>query len=209
VRRFLTVAPELPFPLEFLELEEGVQSFRRGELHITAFPVEHSMPCRGYTVELPRAGRFDPDRARGAGIPVQFWGRLQKGEIITENGQKYTPDQVLGPPRRGLKLVYSTDSRPVQEIARQAEGADLLVCEGMYGEPEKAQKAAEKRHMTFQEAAALAAQAKPERLWLTHFSPALTEPETYLPLAREIFPATELGEDGKRITLRFKDEKGN
>ena len=209
VRRFLTVAPELPFPLEFLELEEGVQSFRRGELHITAFPVEHSMPCRGYTLELPRAGRFDPDRAREAGIPVPFWGRLQKGEIITENGQTYTPDQVLGPPRRGLKLVYSTDSRPVQEIARQAAGADLMVCEGMYGEPEKAQKAAEKRHMTFQEAAALAAQAQPERLWLTHFSPALTEPEAYLPLAREIFPATELGEDGKRITLRFKDEKGN
>ena len=84
-----------------------------------------------------------------------------------------------------------------------------MVCEGMYGEPEKAQKAAEKRHMTFQEAAALAAQARPERLWLTHYSPALTEPEAYLPLAREIFPATELGEDGKRITLRFKDEKGN
>jgi ribonuclease Z len=207
VRRFLTVAPELPFPLEFLELEEGVQSFRRGELHITAFPVEHSMPCRGYTVELPRAGRFDPVRARAAGIPVALWSRLQKGETITQDGVTYTPDQVLGPARRGLKLVYTTDTRPVPEIARQAADADLLICEGMYGEPEKAEKAAAKKHMTFQEAARLAEKAQPEALWLTHFSPALTRPEEYLPLARSIFPATELGEDGKRITLRFKEER--
>ena len=207
VRRFLTVAPELPFPLDFLELGEGVQSFIRGELRITAFPVEHSLPCRGYTVELPRAGRFDPVRARTAGIPVALWSRLQKGETITQDGVTYTPEQVLGPARRGLKLVYTTDTRPVPEIARQAADADLLICEGMYGEPEKAEKAAAKKHMTFQEAARLAEKAQPEALWLTHFSPALTRPEEYLPLARSIFPATELGEDGKRITLRFKEER--
>ena len=208
VRRFLTVAPELPFPLEFLELGEGVQRFRRHELRVTAFPAEHSMVCRGYTVELPRAGRFDPQRAKAADIPVKLWSRLQKGETVTQDGTTYTPDMVLGPARRGLKLVYCTDTRPVPEIARQAAGADLLICEGMYGEPEKAKKAAEKKHMTFQEAARLAAQAQPERLWLTHFSPALTKPEEYLPLARDIFPATELGADGKRITLQFKDERG-
>lgn len=208
VRRFLTVAPELPFPLEFLELGEGVQTFPRHELRVTAFPVEHSMVCRGYTVELPRAGRFDPQRAKAANIPVQLWSRLQKGETVTQDERTYTPDMVLGPARRGLKLVYCTDTRPVPEIARQAAGADLLLCEGMYGEPEKAKKAAEKRHMTFQEAARLAAQAQPERLWLTHFSPALTQPEAYLPFAREIFPATELGADGKRITLQFQDERG-
>lgn len=207
VRRFLTVAPELPFPLAFLELGEGVQRFQRRELHITAFPAEHSMVCRGYTVELPRAGRFDPRRAKAAEIPVQLWSRLQKGETITEGGVTYTPEQVLGPPRQGLKLVYCTDTRPVPEIARQAAGADLLICEGMYGEPEKAKKAAEKKHMTFREAAALAARAQPERLWLTHFSPALTQPEEYLPFAREIFPAAELGADGKRITLRFREER--
>ncbi len=205
VRRFLTVAPELPFPIRLLELGEGVESFPWGALRITAFPLEHSMPCRGYTLELPRAGRFDPARAKAAEIPVRLWSRLQKGEVITQDGHTYTPDQVLGPARRGLKLVYCTDTRPVAEIARQAVGADLLVCEGMYGEPEKAKKAAQKKHMTFQEAAALAAQAQPERLWLTHFSPALTQPEAFLPLVREQFPAAELGEDGKQITLQFQE----
>ena len=208
VRRFLTVAPELPFPIHLLELGEGVESFQRGELRVTAFPVEHSMPCRGYTLELPRSGRFDPQRAKTANIPVKLWSRLQKGETITEEGRTFTPELVLGPARRGLKLVYCTDTRPVPGIARQAEGADLLVCEGMYGEPEKAKKAAQKKHMTFQEAAALAAKARPERLWLTHFSPALTQPEAYLPLAQALFPATELGEDGKQITLHFQEERG-
>jgi ribonuclease Z len=205
VSALLTIAPELPFPLEFLELGEGEQTLLRGELKVTAFPVEHSMACRGYTVELPRAGRFDPQRAREAEIPVQLWSRLQKGETITEHGITYRPEQVLGAPRKGLKLTYCTDTRPVPLIARQAAGADLFICEGMYGEPEKGEKAAEKKHMTFQEAAALAAQAQPKRLWLTHYSPALTQPEEFLPLAQEIFPAVELGEDGKRITLRFEE----
>lgn len=208
VRRFLTVAPELPFPIRLLELGEGVQTLSCGALRLSAFPVEHSMPCRGYTLELPRQGRFDPRRAREQGIPIPLWSRLQKGETIEGDGVTYTPEQVLGPPRRGLKVVYTTDTRPVPEIVRQAAEADLLVCEGMYGEPEKAEKAAAKKHMTFQEAAELARRAGPRRLWLTHFSPALTRPEEYLPLARSIFPATELGEDGKRLELRFQDEKG-
>lgn len=205
VRNLLTLAPELPFPIELLELGDGETSFQRGELEICAFPLEHSMVCRGYSVKLSRPGRFDPERARAAEIPLQLWGRLQHGETIVQDGRTFSPDMVLGPPRRGLKLTYCTDTRPVLRIAKQAQGADLLVCEGMYGEPEKAKKAADKKHMTFQEAARLAAKAQPERLWLTHYSPALTQPGEFLPLAQAIFPKTELGTDGKRITLRFQD----
>ena len=206
VRAFLTIAPELPFPLEFEEQEEGIRRLSRKGYAITSFPLAHSMACRGYTVELPRAGRFDRSRAEAAGIPVTLWGRLQKGETVIANGQAFRPEQVLGAPRRGLKVTYCTDTRPLMTMAEQAKDADLFICEGMYGEPEKAEKAAEKKHMTFQEAAMLACRAQPRRLWLTHFSPALTEPERSLPLAQEVFPQAELGKDGKRITLKFEEK---
>ena len=80
---------------------------------------------------------------------------------------------VLGPARKGIKVTYCTDTRPTKEIAQQAAGSDLFICEGMYGEPEKAKKAVEYKHMTFTEAAALAKQAQPKEMWLTHYSPSL------------------------------------
>jgi ribonuclease Z len=62
---------------------------------------------------------------------------------------------VLGPPRKGLKLTYTTDTRPTESILRNAAGSDLFICEGMYGEPDKDAKARENKHMTFKEAATL------------------------------------------------------
>ena len=73
-------------------------------------------------------GRFDVDRAREQMIPQKFWSRLQKGEIIEEDGRTFTPDMVLGADRRGLKVTYCTDTRPVPVIAQYAKkkDADLL-----------------------------------------------------------------------------------
>ena len=96
------------------------------------------------------------DRAREQDIPQRFWNRLQKGETIEEEGRLLTPDMVLGPARRGIKVVYCTDTRPVPVIAEYAREADLFICEGMYGEDGKEAKAREYKHMTFQEAAGLA-----------------------------------------------------
>ena len=134
--------------------------------------------------------------------------RLQKGEtILTEDGITYTPDMVLGLPRKGIKVTYCTDTRPLPIIAEQAKGADLFVCEGMYGEPEKQKKAKENKHMTFYEAAELAKEAQPEQMWLTHYSPSLTYPEQYKEQVRKIFPQTIIARDKRSVTLEFdKDE---
>ena len=92
-------------------------------------------------------------------------------------------------------------------IAEQAKGADLFVCEGMYGEPEKQKKAKENKHMTFYEAAELAKEAQPEQMWLTHYSPSLTYPEQYKEQVRKIFPQTIIARDKRSVTLEFdKDE---
>ena len=131
---------------------------------------------------------------------------LQKGEIIEFEGETYYPEMVMGPPRKGLKVAYCTDSRPTKSIVEGARGADLFICEGMYGERGSEERAAEHKHMNFAEAATLAKAAEVQELWLTHFSPALNHPEEYIDVAREIFPNAKTGSDGMSTTLKFTEE---
>lgn len=206
IRRVLeavkVLAPELAFPIWAMELEEGsVQTISLGDWEITPFPLRHTVPCFGYQAKVPRKGKFDPKRALEAGIPKPLWKRLQQGEMV----EGYTPDMVLGPPRQGIKLVYATDTRPARALYQAANGADLLICEGMYGEQDKLPKAKETCHMTFQEAAKTAQRAGAKELWLTHFSPSLNHPEEFLANAAAIFPKTSLGCSGRRTTLQFPD----
>ena len=91
-------------------------------------------------------------------------------------------------------------------IAAYAAGSDLFICEGMYGEKEKASKAREYKHMTFYEAAALAKEAKPGQLWLTHYSPSLTRPDDYMDEVRKIFPRAKAARDGWTMELEFDEE---
>lgn len=206
IRRVLeavkVIAPELAFPVWVMELEEGgTQTISLGDWEITAFPLRHTVPCFGYMAQVPRAGKFDPVRAQQARIPRPLWRRLQQGESV----DGFTPDMVMGPPRRGIKLVYATDTRPAPALYRAAEEADLFICEGMYGEQDKLPKAKETCHMTFLEAAKTAQRAGAKELWLTHFSPSLNHPEEFLGTAAAVFPNTSLGSSGRRVTLQFRD----
>lgn len=201
------IAPNLPFELRVSELDTEQELMYFLECDIEAFAVQHGVPCYGYSISLPRAGKFDAARARELGIPLPFWSRLQKGESIEHEGQLYTPELVMGPPRRGLKVTYCTDSRPTPAIAAAAQNADLFICEGMYGDDESLPKARENRHMLFSEAARLAADAGGVReLWLTHYSPSLPNPKAYRDIARAIFPNSFTARDGWVKELRFEDD---
>lgn len=200
------IAPELPFEIKFIELSEEEESFTFHGLRINAFRVNHNVTCYGYSLEVDRAGKFDVDRARKQQIPMTYWSRLQKGDTIEENGVIYTPDMVLGEPRKGIKLTYCTDTRPTQSIVKNAMGSDLFICEGMYGEASKEQKAIEHKHMTFYEAAKLAKQAEVKEMWLTHYSPSLVHPADYKDAVRKIFPNTIIAKDRRTTTLLFEEE---
>ncbi len=200
------IAPELPFPIEYRELSEAEESFEIQGYHIHAYRVQHNVTCYGYTIEIPRAGKFDVERAKNLGLPVQMWNSLQKGNTVSWEGAVYTPEMVMGPKRKGIKVAYCTDSRPTERIVANARGADLFVCEGMYAEKEKLAKARQYKHMTFYEAAQMAKDAGVEELWLTHFSPSLTNHRSYMPQVREIFANAHLGKDGKTKELDFIDE---
>ncbi len=206
VNALRVIAPELPFELKFMEISGNEETFEFDGYRIRAFKVNHNILCYGYTMEIDRAGRFDPVRAEQQRIPKLYWGRLQKGEIIDEkeNGCVYTPDMVLGPPRKGIKLTYCTDTRPVPSIVENAKNADLFICEGMYGEKEKQAKAKEHKHMTFYEAAELAKAAQVKEMWLTHYSPSLNRPEEYMEEVQKIFENTKAGKDRKTIELQFE-----
>lgn len=204
VNSLRVIAPELPFPIVCVEIEGAAQTFEMNGYRLKAFKVNHNVLCYGYTLEIDRAGKFDADRAKEQGIPQKYWNRLQKGETIEADGKLLSPDMVLGPPRKGIKLTYTTDTRPTDSIRENAEDSDLFICEGMYGEKEKAAKAVEYKHMTFYEAAQLAKDAKVKELWLTHYSPSLTRPEEYMEEVRKIFPDTKPGKDKMSVELAFE-----
>lgn len=201
-----SIAPELPFLIECIEVTEPDAYFDMNGIHIHAFRVKHGVECYGYSFELRRAGRFSVDRAKEQNIPMQLWNPLQKGNTVEWEGHVYTPDMVLGAERKGLKVTYCTDSRPVDAIAQAAKDSDLFICEGMYAEADKLAKAKQYKHMTFYEAAELAKKAQVKELWLTHFSPSLVKAESYMPAVRQIFEYSYLGKDGKSIELTFQEE---
>jgi len=199
------IAPELPFEIKFIEITQPEETFEMNGYRLKAFRVNHNVLCYGYTLEIDRAGKFDLERAMEQEIPKQYWKHLQKGETIEDNGKVYTPDMVLGAPRKGIKLTYTTDTRPTNSIRENAKGADLFICEGMYGEEEKDSKAVEYKHMTMYEAAEIAKGAGVGEMWLTHYSPSLNRPEEYMDKVREIFQNAKAGKDGMSAELMFEE----
>ena len=199
------IAPELPFEVKCIEITENAQTFSFEGFRLEAFRVNHNVLCYGYSMVIDRAGRFDKDRAMEQEIPMKFWSRLQKGETLEENGRVFTPDMVLGAERKGLKVTYSTDTRPTESIRQNSKGSDLLILEGMYGEPDKLVKAREHKHMTMYEAAKIAKEAEVPKLWLTHYSPSMTRPEEFMEDVRKIFPATYAAKDGWTMELKFDE----
>ena len=141
VNSLRAIAPELPFKINCIEITEPTKSFNINGYILEAFKVNHNVTCYGYTIKIPRAGKFDPQKAEQNEVPRSMWSKLQKGAIIEENGKTYTQDMILGPERKGIKLTYCTDTRPVSQIWENAKDADLFICEGMYGEPGKEAKA--------------------------------------------------------------------
>ena len=131
VNALRVIAPELPFPIEFIELTDPKEEITIAGYRIQAYRVNHNIVCYGYSLSIDRAGRFSVEEANRHQIPQKYWSRLQKGEIIEDGEQTYTPEMVLGPARKGIKVTYCTDTRPVVEIANAAKDADLFICEGM------------------------------------------------------------------------------
>ena len=204
----------LPYPVEIQEmgnepialdkLDDSASGWPAGA-KLIPFKTRHRVPSCGYRLELPRAGRFLPEQAKALGVPVKDWKHLQHGETVEVDGKIIEPSQVLSAPRKGLNFVFSGDTAPCASLKKAAEGADLFICDATY--PESAQEAQAKQygHSTFEQGAKIAAEVGAKRFWLAHYSPMITDPVEFLPLAQAIFPAAECGFDGKQIILQYEE----
>lgn len=199
------ICPELPFKVILREVEGG-ETFKIGEFNISTCKLNHKITCLGYSFYVKRIGKFNVEKAMALNLPKQLWSVIQKQGKVEYGGNVYTSDMVLGSDRKGLKVTYATDTRPVDALPEFAKNSDLFICEGMYGENEKAEKAREYKHMLFSEAAEIAKKADVKEMWLTHFSPAMPFPENYIKNATSIFKNTVIGSDRKNVTLMFDEE---
>ena len=177
--------------------------------HVRAFPLRHAKPCYGYALEEDeRPGEFHPDKALALGVKRgPLWAALQSGQTVkAEDGSDVRPDQVLGQTRTGRKFSFVTDTLAFPEISGEAAGSDLFICEGMF---EKAleETAREKKHMTAEQAARIALDAKVKKLALIHYSPRYTEYELkqILKEAEAVFPDTVLSRDRMVFPIEYVD----
>jgi ribonuclease Z len=188
------------FPVKLVEVEPNDELERDG-YRIAAFAVDHGVRALGYAlVEEERPGHLDPARAQQLGVPPgPDFGRLQRGETV--NGVR--PEQVMGEPRRGRKLVLAGDTAPCEMTRVVSFRADLLVHEATFLE-DAAERARETRHSTAREAARLAAEAEVHMLALTHVSPRYGGGELREE-ARAEFENTVVPRDFDRIELPFPE----
>ncbi len=199
---------KLTYPLELAELRAG-DVLERDQHRIDAISVQHGVSSVGYAlVEDPRPGRFDVDTADALGVPAgPERGALQRGESVTlADGRIVTPDQVLGPPRPGRRLVLAGDTAPSATVLEAARGADVLVHEATFCEDERA-RAAETLHSTAAQAASIAKEAGVEMLALTHLSTRYAGRDV-AEEARAVFPEAVVPRDFDIIELRFAERGG-
>lgn len=201
------IAPDLPYELKFIEVREETQLIEICGLKIEAFRAKHNVPCYGYNVLLERQGKFDALKAKALELPVKYWSLLQRGETVIYNEASYTPEMVLGPDRKGIKLSYVTDTRPTDLIRYAVQEADLLIAEGMYGEDEDISKAKDNKHMTMTECATLGKDADVGELWLTHYSPAVAYPLEYEKKVQSVFGRAVMGKDRMTTELKFEESQ--
>jgi len=208
VEGLCVIVPQLSFPVMLHELPAEGGNVELIGLKIRAFPVDHGgIPCFGYRMALDRGAVFDPEKAKELNVPMKDWKRLQQGEAVHVGLKRILPGDVTGAARKGITLVFSTDTRPCETLEKNCTDADLLILEGMYGTEDKMPQALKNHHMLFREAAEIAQKTMPGGLLLTHFSTSLEDPEEYLPETRTIFERTWAAKDGETVVMRYPEGK--
>lgn len=193
----------LPYELSVVELEPA-QTVPFDDYVVAAVPVSHrGANAYGYVlVEDSRAGHLDAKLAEQLGVtPGPDFGRLARGETVAG----VTPEQVMGPPREGRKIVMSGDTSPCEALGIAAHEADVLVHEATFAE-EEAERARQTGHSTARQAAEVARDACVRMLALTHISSRYPGGDLREE-ARPLFAATEAPRDFDAIDIPFP-EKG-
>lgn len=202
VGKLRCICSHLSFELEIVELDSKSESiFECAGMQIRSMPLKHSLTCLGYSLSLIRKPVFNPDKAKALEIPLVYWKKLHAGETVEHDGKIFKTEDVTDGARKTIKVTYMTDSLYIPQMADFAKDSDLLVCEGMYGDNESAEKGNDKFHMLFSQSAKVARDSGSKELWLTHYSPSLANPFEFENEAKSVFPNTVISRDGQKTTI--------
>jgi ribonuclease Z len=202
-----TVQFVLTFPIEIQEIEEAGVICNEEEYNVQTVWANHVIPSLAYAlVEKSRPGRFYPQKAKILDVPEgPMWSKLQRGcKVKLPDGRVVEPEEVLGSPRPGRKIVYTGDTRPFKGLVKFADGADLLIHDATFDD-DLAERAMEDGHSTSSQAAEDAKKAKVKRLVLTHISARYGDTSLLLEQAQKIFKNTQVAEDFMRVEIPLLD----
>lgn len=215
IKGLRVIAQYLPYDINIIEnpkslnfnLDKNIISISENskQIFLETLEVDHSSPCLAYSFAFARDRKFSVESALKNGVPKILWSKLQKGENVLYEGKEFHSNLVLGESRKGIKLSLVTDSRPLERMSRFVYDSDLFICEGTYGKEEDLEKAIKNKHMIFREAANIAKEGRVKELLLTHFTPAMIEPQEYLNNARGVFSNTVVGYDRCIKQLKFQN----
>ena len=206
VRQLLALGYFTPgFDVPVREMSGG-DSVDCGEYAVRALAAEHTVPALTFALEeKERAGRFDRERALALGLPEgPLWGRLQEGRTVSVGAKTFTPDLVLGPPRRGRKVVYTGDTMPSKALVDFARGADVLIHDAT-AETSLEEKANRYGHSTARQAAQVAKDAGVRTLVLTHYSPRYEDLAPILADAKAVFENAVAAEDFFQLEVPYSE----
>jgi ribonuclease Z len=210
IENLITVTGAEPsFPVRVHEVRPGGTALDREAFTVEAFETDHRTTSVGYAlVEADRKGRFDREKAEDLGVPVgPKFSKLHDGEAVElDDGRVIEPEQVVGPPRPGRRVVYTGDTRPSDVVVDAAENADLLIHDATFAD-DRAERAGQTGHSTAREAAEIATEANVERLALTHVSSRYAGQSDRLESeATEAFDGTAfLPDDGDELDVPYPD----
>lgn len=210
IRSLMCICPVLPFEVRIEELSLQEKTFFRwNDINISSLPLEHGdVPCLGYSFVLTKKPTFNPQKAKALGIDVKFWKELHAGQTIQVDGRTIHPNMVTDGEKPPIKVTYLTDSRFLEEMVDFAQNSDLLIGEGMYGSDEFLEKMYSKGHMVCSQSAKLARESNSKLLWITHYSPAFSNPQEWTKEIKKLFPKTVMAVDGESIELKNKKTGG-
>lgn len=179
------------FTIEVVEADENKVVYETKGYTVKSFTVEHYGECYGYVFEeKPKPGKFNVEKALKLGIPKgPLWKALQEGKPVRVGSRIVRPEDVLGPPRRGKKIVYTGDTKPLDKVKEVARDADVLIHDSTFS-IELRDKAIEQGHSTAYDAAKIALEANVKTLILTHFSSRYKDLSKLVEEAKSIFPNT-------------------
>lgn len=204
VKSVRSMIGKLSFPIKFIELEKMTnKNYMVGKIQVNTTPASHSVPCFAYSVSLERRPMFLHEKAKALGIPMNMWSILSKGNDLEYNGVVYKHTDFESEARKGLKMSYVTDTRPLKSLREFVKGSDVAVIEGMYKDDEMRAEAISKKHMIWRESYSLVENNNVGQTIFTHFSPSEHYSYDVIKEVNKKYKGVQIGMPGLFVHVTF------